>query len=185
MAVLTESADSGRRILLKGAPDRLLDRCQWQADASGQSVRLDRDFWEKAINELSDQGLRVLAAASREVDGAKESLVVEDLEDDMVFLGVVGNTLVFGQIFYLFNSRFLRQTSLRIGELFTNKAVWIAVGALLCLQLVFVYAPFMHLTFGSAPLELRHWLLPLAAGAIVFFIVEAEKALISGRRPKR
>ena len=452
MAVLTEEAETGRKILLKGAPGRLLDRCEAQADASGQAVPLDRPFWEKAINALSDQGLRVLAAASRETDTSQTTLEKSDLDQNMVFLGIVGivdpprpeaieaikkcraagirvkmitgdhagtalaigremklseqvhaiagdqietatdaeleqlvqendifartspnhklrivtalqargevvamtgdgvndapalkradvgvamgikgteatkeaaqivladdnfasieraveegraiydnlrkaivfilptngaegfvmlaaivfgmtlpltpvqilwvnmvtavtlalalafepaepnimqraprkpgtsildllllwritfvsllvggltisifiyelriglseelartvavNTLVFGQIFYLFNSRFLRESSLRIGQLFTNKAVWIAVAALLCLQLIFVYVPFMNTIFGSAALELRHWLIPLAGGIAVFLIVEIEKFLISGRKPK-
>ncbi len=450
MAVLIEGSESDRKILLKGAPDRLLDRCESQADASGQTVPLDRSFWEKAIDRLSDEGLRVLAAASRETGAKQSTLETNDLDRDMVFLGIVGiadpprpeaieaiekcreagirvkmitgdhagtalaigremklseqvhaitgdqieraadaeleelvqdndifartspnhklrivtalqargevvamtgdgvndapalkranvgvamgikgteatkeaaqivladdnfasieraveegraiydnlrkaivfilptngaeafvmlfavvfgmtlpltpvqilwvnmvtavtlalalafepaerdimqrpprkpgtsildrlliwriafvsflvggltigifiyerriglsdelsrtiavNTLVFGQIFYLFNSRFLRESSLRIGQLFTNKAVWIAVTVLLCLQLLFVYLPFMNTLFASEPLELRHWLLPLAAGITVFLIVELEKFLISGKR---
>jgi magnesium-transporting ATPase (P-type) len=88
------------------------------------------------------------------------------------------NTLVFGQMFYLFNSRFFRESSVRPGLLFTNRAAWLAVGALLVLQLGFVYAPFMQLWFGSAALEWRHWLVPLGIGAAVFLLVEAEKAVI-------
>jgi magnesium-transporting ATPase (P-type) len=88
------------------------------------------------------------------------------------------NTLVFGQVFYLFNSRFLRESSLRLDLLFTNRAVWIAVGILILLQLTFVYAPFMQLWFGTAALELRHWLLPLAVGVMVFLLVEVEKAIV-------
>jgi magnesium-transporting ATPase (P-type) len=87
-------------------------------------------------------------------------------------------TLVFGQAFYLFNSRFLRDSSLRLGLLFTNRVAWLAVGALVFLQAAFVYAPFMHLWFGSAPLSLRHWLVPLGIGLAVFLLVEAEKAVI-------
>jgi len=44
----------------------------------------------------------------------------------------------------------------------------------------FVYAPFMNIWFGSAPLELRHWLVPLCIGLAVFFVVEAEKAIFRG-----
>jgi magnesium-transporting ATPase (P-type) len=88
------------------------------------------------------------------------------------------NTLVFGQMFYLFNSRFFRESSVRPGLLFTNRAAWFAVIALLVLQLGFVYAPFMQLWFGSAALEWRHWLVPLGIGAAVFLLVEAEKAVI-------
>jgi magnesium-transporting ATPase (P-type) len=90
---------------------------------------------------------------------------------------VAVNTLVFGQMFYLFNSRFLRESSLRTELLFTNRAAWLAVGVLLVLQMGFVYAPFMHRLFGSAPLELRHWLVPLCIGLAVFLVVEAEKSI--------
>lgn len=87
------------------------------------------------------------------------------------------NTLVFGQIFYLFNCRYLDETSISAGRLFANRAVWMTTGILLVLQLVFVYAPFMNTWFGSAPLLARHWLIPLSIGCAVFLAVEAEKAL--------
>jgi magnesium-transporting ATPase (P-type) len=88
------------------------------------------------------------------------------------------NTLVFGQIFYLFNSRFLNESSLRPSLLFTNRVAWIAIGVLLLLQMVFVYAPFMQLWFGTAALAPRHWLIPMAIGFAVFLLVEAEKAIV-------
>lgn len=88
------------------------------------------------------------------------------------------NTLVFGQLFYLFNSRFLRESALRMHLMFSNRAVWIAVAVLLCLQLLFVHAPFMQLWFGTASLELRHWGIPVGIGLLVFFIIEAEKYLM-------
>jgi len=92
------------------------------------------------------------------------------------------NTLVFGQIFYLFNSRFLVASALRPKSFLTNRVVWIAVGALLLLQLGFVYLPFMNTWFGSAPLEARHWLVPVGIGAVIFLIVEAKKALMNAWR---
>ncbi|MBW6508892.1 MAG: cation-transporting P-type ATPase [Desulfuromonadales bacterium] len=87
------------------------------------------------------------------------------------------NTLVCGQAFYLFNSRYLKRTSLKISRLTANPAAWVAVAVLAFFQLLFVYAPFMQLWFGSAPLEARHWLIPLGIGAAVFLIVEVEKIL--------
>ncbi len=446
MATLNRVPGGGGRILLKGAPDRLLDRCRQQRNGDDAAGELDRAFWEKQIDELSNQGLRVLAAAAREVDGDKGDLTMEDLDQDMVFLGLVGiidpprpeaiaaikicheagirvkmitgdhagtakaigremeigdgehaitgeeleaasdedlrrlvqdndvfartspehklrlvqalqangevvamtgdgvndapalkradvgvamgikgteatkeaaeivladdnfasigraieegrtiydnlrkailfiiptngaealviliavafgwvlpitpvqilwvnmvtavtlalalafepsepgimkrpprdpkarilgiysiwrisfvsilvggatiavfvierrlempielartvavNTLVCAQVFYLFNSRFMRESSLRPTLLFTNRVAWLAVGVLVILQLGFVYAPFMQLWFGSAPLELRHWLVPLGTGFIIFLLVEAEKAIL-------
>ncbi|MDP3224483.1 MAG: cation transporting ATPase C-terminal domain-containing protein, partial [Rubrivivax sp.] len=96
------------------------------------------------------------------------------------------NTLVFGQVFYLFNCRFLNASSLRLGRLFSNRVAWLAVGVLISLQMLFVYAPFMHRWFGTAPLEARHWLVPLAIGLAVFLLVEVEKALMRryGRTPR-
>ncbi|MDP1635194.1 MAG: cation transporting ATPase C-terminal domain-containing protein, partial [Gallionellaceae bacterium] len=78
--------------------------------------------------------------------------------------------------FYLFNSRFLTESSLRIKLIFTNRAALIAVAVLMVLQIGFVYLPFMNTWFGTAPLELRHWLAPLGIGLAVFLIIEAEKA---------
>jgi magnesium-transporting ATPase (P-type) len=93
------------------------------------------------------------------------------------------NTLVVGQVFYLFNSRFLRASSLRIDLLFSNRAVWIAISTLTLLQLLFVYAPFMNEWFGTAPLQPWQWLIPFALGIVVFLAVEAEKALFRKWRP--
>ena len=88
------------------------------------------------------------------------------------------NTLVLGQVFYLFNSRFLRESSLRLDLLFTNRVAWIAIGVLVVLQLLFVYVPFMNLWFQSAPIPARDWLLPFGIGFVIFLAVEAEKALL-------
>ena len=88
------------------------------------------------------------------------------------------NTLVFCQLFYLFNSRFLNESSLGFSRLMANKVAWLMACVLVLLQLVFVYAPFMHAWFGSASLPLGYWLIPLGIGLAVFLTVEAEKALL-------
>lgn len=86
MATLHESGDGARAILVKGAPDRLLDRSITQRGPAG-AVPLDWTFWTAAIDELSSQGLRVLAAArkpTRADDVAADDLV------DLEFLGLWG-----------------------------------------------------------------------------------------------
>ena len=93
------------------------------------------------------------------------------------------NTLVLGQVFYLFNSRFIRESSLRLDLLFTNRVVWIAIGVLIVLQLMFVYVPFLNLWFHSAPIGARNWLLPIGIGFAIFLAVEAEKALVRKMKP--
>jgi magnesium-transporting ATPase (P-type) len=90
------------------------------------------------------------------------------------------NTLVAGQLFYLFNSRYLREAAWLPSRLLANKAALVAVSVLVLFQLLFVYAPFMNLWFGSAPLEVRHWLIPLGIGVLVFVLAELEKAVYRG-----
>jgi hypothetical protein len=43
----------------------------------------------------------------------------------------------------------------------------------------------MHFWFGSAPLDRRHWLLPLGIGMAVFLLVEVEKAILRRVRQAR
>ncbi|MDP2134252.1 MAG: HAD-IC family P-type ATPase [Sulfuritalea sp.] len=89
MATLNSRPDGPRVILLKGAPDRLLDRCDKELGAGGEPEPLDRRFWEEQIDKLSAEGLRVLAAATREVPDSKNQLSLDDLEEDMTFLGII------------------------------------------------------------------------------------------------
>ncbi len=90
MATLHRFSGGDTKILLKGAPDRLLERCRKERGAENSTRPLDRPFWEERIEELGNRGLRVLAAATREVDHGRSDLTMEDLEDDMVFSGIVG-----------------------------------------------------------------------------------------------
>jgi magnesium-transporting ATPase (P-type) len=85
--------------------------------------------------------------------------------------------LALGQMAYLFNARSLRESSIRADMITGNPAVWVAIGVMLALQLLFVYAPFMNSWFGSAPLPVEGWLVPLGLSVVVFLLVEAGKAM--------
>ncbi|WOF24332.1 HAD-IC family P-type ATPase [Microbacterium betulae] len=87
MATVHRAPDGSRALLVKGAPDRLLDRSTSQRSDQGRAP-LDRARWDAAIDELSGQGLRVLAAARREA-GDGDGVDLDDLVD-LEFLGVWG-----------------------------------------------------------------------------------------------
>ncbi len=87
------------------------------------------------------------------------------------------NTLVAGQLFYLFNCRQINSPAISRG-FFGNKYAFIAAGALVVLQLFFVYVPFMNTFFDTAPIGGSYWLYSLAGGLLVFIVVELEKFLI-------
>lgn len=88
------------------------------------------------------------------------------------------NMLVSGQIFYLFNCRKILGTSLS-RDFFSNKHAFLAVAALVLLQVLFTYAPFMNIFFGTSPIAGFKWLFILLAGLIVFFIIEGEKYFVN------
>ncbi len=85
--------------------------------------------------------------------------------------------LAFAQLAYLFSCRFLGSTSLTWRVLVGNRLVWIAAGALVVLQLVFTYAPFMNDWFDSAPIEPRDWGITIVGAVVVFLLVEGAKAV--------
>ncbi|EGJ48526.1 cation-transporting P-type ATPase [Desulfocurvibacter africanus] len=95
---------------------------------------------------------------------------------------VAVNTLVAGQLFYLFNSRFLDRTSLSLKGLLGNGKALLAAGLLVVFQLVFTYLPLSHTLFGTRSLPAMEWTWIVAAGLAVFLFVEAEKVLIKRRR---
>ncbi|MFS0866999.1 cation-translocating P-type ATPase [Microbacterium sp. 179-B 1A2 NHS] len=86
MATLHEAPDGARAILVKGAPDRILQRSLTQRGAAGAEP-LDRASWERAVDELSAEGLRVLAAARKPTRA--EDVSADDLVD-LEFLGLWG-----------------------------------------------------------------------------------------------
>ena len=89
---------------------------------------------------------------------------------------VAVNTLVLAQALYLFNARHLRESSLNLSTLTGNRVVWIVLAVLLALQAMFVYLPFMNRWFGSEPVSVLGWLIPLGLAIVVFLVVEAGKA---------
>ena len=62
MATLHKTPEGGEILLVKGAPEAILDHCDRQQDASGQKP-LDRAYFEQASDVLAGQGERVLALA--------------------------------------------------------------------------------------------------------------------------
>ena len=87
------------------------------------------------------------------------------------------NALVLGQVFYLLNTRSFRAPAYTLSGLTGNPVVLIAIGAIVVLQLLLTYAPFMNVLFDTAPLGARDWLLCIAVGVAVFALVEGEKML--------
>ena len=95
------------------------------------------------------------------------------------------NVLVAGQLFYLFNSRFIMHSSMSVKDLISNRAAMIAVGLLVFFQLAFTYFPPLQLWFGTEGIRLVDWLLVIGSGVAVFLLVEVEKAVVRWKRSER
>ena len=91
MATLHKDAAGKQSLLVKGAPEVILEHCNRQATSTGQAVPLDRGHFERSSDELAAQGERVLALAWLEDPGvAAGNLGPADLPKNLVLLGLIG-----------------------------------------------------------------------------------------------
>jgi magnesium-transporting ATPase (P-type) len=88
---------------------------------------------------------------------------------------VAVNTLVMFEIFYLFNSRYLKDSILNWAGFTGNRYVLIAIGILIVLQLGFTYLTPMQVLFGTTDIDFMIWLRILLVSSSVLFLVEIEK----------
>jgi magnesium-transporting ATPase (P-type) len=93
MATLHKEAGGGQMLLVKGAPEVVLEHCQGQQTRSGdqQRVPIGRDYFTNESNRLAAQGERVLALAwlhGPTIDAG--NLGPADLPKDLVVLGLIG-----------------------------------------------------------------------------------------------
>ncbi|MEX2213516.1 MAG: cation-transporting P-type ATPase [Phycisphaeraceae bacterium] len=87
---------------------------------------------------------------------------------------VAVNAFVIIEVFYLLNCRSLSHSMFHIG-VFSNRLLLCGIVAMLALQLVFTYAPFMNQHLQTAPITLAAWLRITAVGAAAYLIVGFEK----------
>lgn len=130
---------------------------------------------------LSSRAIAVILVASVVIGAA--TLVVFVLERERTGDYAVAQTsavmmLALGQLAFLLNCRLLNGSAFTVRVLTGNRSLWVSAGALLVLQLVFTYAPFMNAWFDSTPIGLHSWVLTAGIGVVVFVVIEAAKAVL-------
>ena len=90
MATLNHDHEGHACISVKGAPEAILELCKLQAAGPGETRPLDLQFWQQQAEAIAGAGQRVLAFAQRQVPPEKVVLEWADLEDGLVFQGMVG-----------------------------------------------------------------------------------------------
>lgn len=91
------------------------------------------------------------------------------------------NALVMGEIVYLFNTRRMRLPGWSLENLLGNPVALAAVAAVVGLQGAFTYVPSMQYVFATGPLGPAHWAAVAGFGAVLFAVVELEKAVLRRR----
>lgn len=97
--------DSGRKMMstihtdntqyiqyTKGAPDVLLRRCKY-ARVNGQDVPMTAELLTEILSDnkrMANKALRVLACAYKRYDTLPEDFEPEDIENDLIFIGLTG-----------------------------------------------------------------------------------------------
>ena len=91
MATLHKPAEGKEFLLVKGAPEVILEHCDRQQTASGPPAALDRAHFMQASDQLAGRGERVLALAWFDGPlGKAGGLSPADLPKNLVLLGLIG-----------------------------------------------------------------------------------------------
>lgn len=89
---MSEGASPSYRIMTKGAPDILLDRCS-HILVNGEVIPITdahRSHIRAGNKSMADQALRVLALAYRDEEAIPNSMKPDVVEQDLTFIGLVG-----------------------------------------------------------------------------------------------
>jgi Ca2+-transporting ATPase len=80
-------------VAVKGAPDVILDLCKKYAKADDSEAPMDDNVRRRILeanDKMAAQALRVLAVAYKVVRNIPSELSVEDVETDLIFVGLLG-----------------------------------------------------------------------------------------------
>ncbi|WP_084605347.1 cation-transporting P-type ATPase [Psychromonas aquimarina] len=89
MATLHHRHTGDAFIFLKGAPEHVLQMCAQQRTVDGDRP-LQSSYWLSRIEEMAQQGQRVLAIALKPVSYEQVELKFSDVENNLIMLGMFG-----------------------------------------------------------------------------------------------
>ncbi|HEX6142487.1 MAG TPA: cation-transporting P-type ATPase [Geminicoccaceae bacterium] len=89
MATLHHGHEDGAFILIKGAPERVLEMCSHERRSDGDRP-INREAWQSGADELAAEGHRVLAFATRPAAPEQRDLSFAHVAGDATLIGCVG-----------------------------------------------------------------------------------------------
>ena len=88
MATVHDAGHGKRVVYLKGAVEKVLERCSTQVDAAGEPVALDAGAVHARVDALAADGLRVLAFARGALEDHDDHVSHDEVEQGLTFLGL-------------------------------------------------------------------------------------------------
>jgi len=104
-----------------------------------------------------------------------EHLISQDLATTHT---IVVNMIVMAEAAYLINCRDIYRNVINFKTLLHSQAMWLAIGIVVVLQLLFTYTPYMQKFFGTVNMNLQQWCYVGVFALGVFLLVELEKFII-------
>ena len=91
MMTTIHKIDNKYRIITKGAPDVLLEKCVRQIGDTPNSTKiLEKQLIQKENLKMAEKALRVIAVAYKEVDHLPPNIDTKTIENNLVFVGLIG-----------------------------------------------------------------------------------------------
>lgn len=88
-AVSLDEVNDEKIIFVTGAPDILLQKSQFDL-IDNETQPINEDHWHQKIESLASKGQRVIATAYKKANIDKDNLKETDIDDGLVFIGVIG-----------------------------------------------------------------------------------------------
>ena len=89
MASLHQDERGETFVYIKGAPERIIEMCDWQLGRAGDQS-LDATFWRAATDAIASGGQRVLALAIKRLPEQHQVLSAADVERGATLIGLLG-----------------------------------------------------------------------------------------------
>ncbi|WP_202984513.1 cation-translocating P-type ATPase [Thiomicrorhabdus xiamenensis] len=87
MATLHHNQEGTIRLMVKGAPEKLLDYAKYEMRHEN-IVPLDEAKWREAMDKFAHNGMRVMALAYKDLEHKPETLQHKDVEHNLVLVGL-------------------------------------------------------------------------------------------------
>lgn len=79
------------RIITKGAPDVLLEKCQKQINGGlGQTSIIEKSKIQRENEKMAQKALRVIAVGYKDLDFLPQKIDTDTIENNLIFVGLIG-----------------------------------------------------------------------------------------------